>query len=63
MLGPRAAHARAYLEVAKLMRGDADKPEDLNFIHVAAGNAVMAAIAASDDLIWKPQTDRPHGPS
>lgn len=44
----RAAHARAYLEVAKLIRGDTDKPEDLNFNHVAAGNAVLAAIAASD---------------
>jgi hypothetical protein len=33
----RVAHARAYLEVAKLVRGDADKPDDLNFNHVAAG--------------------------
>jgi len=47
----RAAHARAYLEVAKLIRGDADKPEDLNFNHVAAGNAVLAAIAASDAFV------------
>ncbi len=44
----RAAHARAYLQVAKLIRGDADKPEELNFNQVAAGNAVLAAIAASD---------------
>ncbi|MGH3304771.1 MAG: hypothetical protein ACRDOK_24505 [Streptosporangiaceae bacterium] len=44
----RATHARAYLEIAKLIRSDADKPEDLNFNHVAAGNAVLAAIAASD---------------
>jgi hypothetical protein len=43
-------HARAYLEVAKLIRSDADKPEDLNFNHVAAGNAVLAAVAASDAI-------------
>jgi ATP/maltotriose-dependent transcriptional regulator MalT len=41
----RAAHARAYLEVAKLIHGDADKPEDLNFNHVAAGNAVLDLLA------------------
>jgi hypothetical protein len=46
----RAGHARAYLEVAKLIRSDAGKPDDLNFNHVAAGNAVLAAIAASDAL-------------
>ncbi len=46
----RAAHARTYLEVARLIRSDPDKPEDLNFNHVAAGNAVLAAIAASDAL-------------
>jgi len=46
----RAAHARAYLEVARLTRGDAAKPEDLNFNHVAAGNAVLGG----------PERIRPH---
>jgi hypothetical protein len=57
----RAAHARAYLEVAKLIRGDADKPEDLNFNHVAAGNAVLAAIAASDALCCRLLGERSRG--
>jgi hypothetical protein len=57
----RAAHARAYLEVAKLVRGDADKPEDLNFNHVAAGNAVLAAIAASDALCCRLLGERSRG--
>lgn len=55
----RAAHARAYLEVAKLIRGD--KPEDLNFSHVAAGNAVLAAIAASDALCCRLLGERSRG--
>ena len=57
----RAAHARAYLEVAKLIRSDADKPEDLNFNHVAAGNAVLAAIAASDALCCRLLGERSRG--
>jgi hypothetical protein len=57
----RAAHARAYLEVAKLIRGDADKPEDLNFSQVAAGNAVLAAIAASDALCCRLLGERSRG--
>ncbi len=57
----RAAQARAYLEVAKLIRGDADKPEDVNFNHVAAGNAVLAAIAASDALCCRLLGERSRG--
>jgi hypothetical protein len=57
----RAAHARAYLEVAKLIRGDADKPEDINFNHVAAANAVLAAIAASDALCCRLLGERSRG--
>jgi hypothetical protein len=57
----RAAHARAYLEVAKLIRGDADKPEDPNFNHVAAGNAVLSAFAASDALCCRLLSERPRG--
>ncbi|MGH3304774.1 MAG: hypothetical protein ACRDOK_24520 [Streptosporangiaceae bacterium] len=57
----RAAHARAYLEAAKLIRGDAYKPEDLNFNHVAAGNAVLAAIAASDALCSRLLGERSRG--
>jgi hypothetical protein len=57
----RAAHARAYLEVAKLIRSDADKPEDLNFNHVAAGNAVLAAVAASDAICCRLLGQRARG--
>lgn len=46
----RASHARAYLETAKLVSSDPSKPGDVNFNQVAAGNAVLAAIAASDAL-------------
>jgi hypothetical protein len=57
----RAAHARAYLEVARLIRGESDKPDDVNFNHVAAGNAVLAAIAASDALCCRLLGERSRG--
>lgn len=57
----RAAQARAYLDVAKLIRGDAGKPEDLSFSHVAAGNAVLAAIAASDAVCCRLLGERSRG--
>ena len=57
----RAAHARAYLETARLVRSEADKPDDVNFNHVAAGNAVLAAIAASDALCCKLLGERSRG--
>src|SRR5215469_7900990 len=57
----RVAHARAYLETAKLIGSEADKPGEVNFNHVAAGNAVLAAIAASDALCCKLLGERPRG--
>jgi hypothetical protein len=57
----RAAHARAYLETAKLIHSEANKPDDVNFNHVAAGNAVLAAIAASDALCCKLLGERSRG--
>ena len=57
----RAAHAQAYLETAKLIGSEADKPDNVNFNHVAAGNAVLAAIAASDALCCKLLRERPRG--
>lgn len=57
----RAAHARAYLETAKLIGSEADKPDEVNFNHVAAGNAVLAAIAASDALCCKLLGERSRG--
>jgi len=49
----RVAYARAYLETVKLVRSETDRPDDVNFNHIAAGNAVLAAIAASDALCCK----------
>jgi hypothetical protein len=57
----RAAHARAYLETAKLIHSEANKPDDVNFNHVAAGNTVLAAIAASDALCCKLLGERSRG--
>ena len=57
----RVAHARAYLETAKLVRSETNRPDDVNFNHVAAGNAVLAAIAASDALCCKLLGERSRG--
>lgn len=57
----RAAHDQAYLETANLIRTEADKPDEVNFNHVAAGNAVLAAIAASDALCCKLLGERSRG--
>lgn len=57
----RAAHARAYLDTAKLVRGETGKPDEVNFDHVAAGNAVLAAIAAADALCCKLLGERARG--
>lgn len=57
----RAAHARAYLETAKLIRSDPGKPGDVDFNHVAAGNAVLAAIAASDAVCCRLLGERARG--
>lgn len=48
-------------DVARLIRGDADKPEDINFNHVAAGNAVLAAIAASHAVCCRLLGERSRG--
>lgn len=56
-----STHARACLDTAKLIRGETDKPDDVNFNHVAAGNAVLAAIAASDALCCKLLGERSRG--
>jgi hypothetical protein len=53
-----AAHARACLETAKLIGREADKPDEVNFNHVAAGNAVLAA---SDALCCKLLGERSRG--
>lgn len=38
------------MAVAKLVASESDTPDDYNFNHVAAGVAVLAAIAASDAI-------------
>jgi len=57
----RAAHARADLETAKLIGSETDKPDEVNFNQGAAGNAVLAAIAASDALCCKLLVERSRG--
>lgn len=46
----RCRQAVAYLETAKLVTSDGSLPSDYDYNHVAAGVAVLAAIAASDAL-------------
>lgn len=46
----RLAQAHAYLETARLISDEEDTPASRDFNHVAAGNAVLAAIAASDAI-------------
>lgn len=55
-------NAVAYLETAELVRTDGARPEDFNFNHVAAGVAVLAAIAASDALCCTLLGERARGP-
>jgi hypothetical protein len=57
----RRDQARAYLETAKLVRGDTGKPDDVNFNHVAAGNGVLAAIAAADAITCRLLGERSRG--
>jgi hypothetical protein len=40
---------------------ETDRPEDLDFNHVAAGNAVLAAIAASDAICCRLLGERSRG--
>ena len=46
----RCRQAVAYLETAKLVTSDGSLPADYDYNHVAAGVAVLAAIAASDAM-------------
>lgn len=57
----RATQARAFLETAKLVMSERGKPEDVDFNHVAAGNAVLAAIAASDAICCRFLGERSRG--
>jgi hypothetical protein len=57
----RRDQARAYLDTAKLIRSESGKPDDVNFDHVAAGNAVLAAIAAADAITCKLLGERSRG--
>jgi hypothetical protein len=56
----RAAHARVPGSRQTGPR-DIDKPGNLNFNHVAAGNAVLAAIAASNALCCRLLGERSRG--
>lgn len=46
----RLRQAEAYLDVAQTVMSDTGRPEDYDYNHVAAGLAVLAAIAGSDAL-------------
>lgn len=46
----RLRHAEAFLATAQLVASEDGKPADYDYNHVAAGVAVLAAIAASDAL-------------
>lgn len=46
----RYRQAVAYLETARLVTSDGSLPSDYDYNHVAAGVAVLAAIAASDAI-------------
>lgn len=64
--GPREALARygqavAYLEVARTVVSEPSRPEGYNYNHVAAGLAVLAAIAASDALCCRLLGERARG--
>lgn len=57
----RRNQAKAYLDTAKLVRSESGKPDDVNFDHVAAGNAVLAAIAAADAITCRLLGERSRG--
>lgn len=46
----RHRQAVAYLETARLVTSDGSLPDDYDYNHVAAGVAILAAVAASDAL-------------
>jgi hypothetical protein len=57
----RRDQAKAYLDTAKLVRSESGKPDDVNFDRVAAGNAVLAAIAAADAITCRLLGERSRG--
>lgn len=57
----RYRQATAYLEVAQAVVSESERPEDYNYNHVAAGLAVLAAIAASDALCCRLLGERSRG--
>jgi hypothetical protein len=57
----RLRQAKAFLDAAYLVWSETDRPEDLDFNHVAAGNAVLAAIAASDAICCRLLGERSRG--
>lgn len=57
----RCRQAVAYLETAKLVTSDGSLPADYDYNHVAAGVAVLAAIAASDALCCRLLGERSRG--
>ncbi len=57
----RCRQALAYLETAKLVTSDGSLPTDYDYNHVAAGVAVLAAIAASDALCCRLLGERSRG--
>jgi hypothetical protein len=57
----RLRHAEAFLATAKLVASEEGKPADYDYNHVAAGVAVLAAIAASDALCCQLLGERSRG--
>ena len=57
----RRRQSVAYLETAKLVTSDGSLPSDYDYNHVAAGVAVLAAIAASDALCCRLLGERARG--
>lgn len=57
----RLRHSEAFLDTAQLVASEDGKPGDYDYNHVAAGVAVLAAIAASDALCCKLLGERARG--
>jgi len=57
----RLRHAEAFLATAQLVSSEEGKPADYDYNHVAAGVAVLAAIAASDALCCRLLGERARG--
>jgi hypothetical protein len=57
----RCRQAVAYLETARLVTSDGSLPADYDYNHVAAGVAVLAAIAASDAICCRLLGERSRG--